>query len=543
MLKTYPQGAQAQSSGTAQIASVLSPVGGWNTRDSLGAMDATDAVVLDNWICDVGLVRAREGYSDFVTDIAGDIGGAWAGDDVETLIPFKFSSSEHFLACMDGGVARIDTGTATQVKVRGTYTSDRWQWTVFTDSAAPNTPKVVAVNGADTPWTYDGTTHAAWAPTGITPASAVWIMAFKNRLYAGHVNSRNFWYGALGAIAGTFTEFPLSGIRGAQGNILFAAAMTRDTGSGPDDYAVFVTTEGQVIVYQGDDPGDATRWSLVGVYQIPRPIQSRRAYAQLFGDVMIATELDYIWLASTLQTSGAVLVTPSKFTGAMRDAAARYKENYGWEIMVSGRDGLVLSNIPLQTNGQYEQHCFNLQTKAGSRFTGWPFRTFAVWNGSLYGATSNAVFRLFNGGADDADGAADRIELRAQTAWTNFQTPKFKHVRAIRPLLRATGTLNIAAALGVDFRDPSIVAAVSNGPPGATTLWGDTSGVTTLWGDTAATTTYWSGTASPNIAAARQWRLNAGRGSDFCLSLAADVQDQQIEWLSTDYKVTPAERY
>ena len=545
MLTTYPQGIQQQRQGRTRTASIPAPTGGWNTRDSLAEMDPRDAVVLDNMIPKIGKVMSRGGYEDFVGDIAGDIGGAWVSGKVETLIPFVVSTTEQLLACVDGGIARVDTGTATEVKVRATYTVDRWQYTTFADATAPNTPQVLAVNGTDTPWKYDGTTHANWSPTGPTAANLIWVTTFKNRVFAGEKNTRDFWYGDLGQIPGTMTRFPLSGVRGAQGNILFMASLTRDTGSGSDDYAVFVTDQGQAIVYAGTAPGLGTAfWNLLGVYQIPKPIPSRRAYSQIFGDIVIATELDYIFLNAALQSSGGVILEPTKLTGAMQTAATLHKANYGWEMVISEADSLILSNIPRASDqSDYHQHAINVQTRASARFTGWNFHTFAKWSSHLYAGGTNKVYRVLTRQSDDATTSETRIPIRAQTAWTNLESPEIKHVKAIRPLMNAQGAFTYNAEIGVDFVDPSIGTVTSDGPPGATTLWGDTAGETTLWGDTAATTTHWAGAATGTSATSREWRLISGRGSDYCLSIAADIKDQSIDWLSTDYKVDIAGRF
>ncbi len=541
MLATYPQAAARQAQGRTGFATIPAPVLGWNTRDSLDEMDPRYALQLDNWLPQIGKLSARKGYADHVSDIATDIGGSWAADEVETLIGFVYGANEKLLACTDGGIADVSSSTASQVKVRGTYTVDRWQWTVFADSSAPNTPQVLAVNGTDAAWKYDGATHAAWAPTGPTAANLIWVNSWKNRVYAGEKNTRDFWYGALGAIPGTMTRFPLSGIRGAQGNILFMCAMTRDTGTGPDDYAIFVTTEGQAIVYAGSDPGNAVNWQLVGVYQIPRPLASRRSYAQLFGDVVIATELDYVFLSQALQESGALIVQPSTLTGAVQAEATKYSANYGWELFTFEPLNVLLGNVPRETNAQYVQHVINLQTRAASRITGWPFRTFGQYAGDLYGGTNNAVYKLFSGASDDSSSSETRIQLRAQTAWHDFGNPGITHIRAVRPLIRSAGDLTFAAELGTDFVDPQILAVATTGPTGAETHWGDEAGFTTKWGDEAGQTTYWSGGASGTVSTAREWRLLSSHGSDHSLALAADIKDYTaLEWLSTDYKLSQA---
>lgn len=550
MLKTYPQAQQRQSQGQVKMVSIPAPTGGWNTRDSLDEMDPRDAVVMDNMIPSIGKVSLRPGYEDFVADLATDLAGTWSAGEVETFFTLDVGSTEQFLCAMDGGIARIDSGTAAEIEPDGTYSSNRWQYTTFADSAAGGAPSIYAVNGVDAPWKYNGTAHSAWSPT-LTPSAGAaptmnafaWVFSFKNRIYAGRSGSRNFWYSDLGD-DGTLTEFPLEGIREAQGNILFMGAMTRDTGSGPDDFAVFVTDQGQTIVYQGTNPGDTAAWSIVGVYKIPKPINSRSAHSQLFGDIVIATELDYIFLNDTLQKSGSVILSPTKMTGAMQEASALYKDNYGWEMVISEQDNLLFCNVPRETNVQYHQHLFNLQTRAATRFTGWNFNTFAVWNGKLYAAGNDAVYRVMSQQSDDASTSANQINMRCQTAWTDLENPQIKHVKATRLLLRTQGKFNYGAAVGVDFINPAVVSQSSSGPASSSgTLWGDAPSTTTLWGDAPSATTYWAGTAVASTSSAREWRLLSGRGSDFCLSVSADVSNQSVDWLSTDYKLHLSRRY
>ncbi|MGR8921007.1 MAG: hypothetical protein ACU85V_15435, partial [Gammaproteobacteria bacterium] len=147
MLATYRPGEQKQALGSARVVSITAPVGGWNTRDSLDQMSATDAVVLDNMIPEIGKVSARKGYGTLLSDMATDLGGTWSNASVDTLIPITIGTNTRLLACLDGGVARVDTGTATQIVADGTYSSDYWSHTVFADSTAPTTPTVIAVNG------------------------------------------------------------------------------------------------------------------------------------------------------------------------------------------------------------------------------------------------------------------------------------------------------------------------------------------------------------------------------------------------------------
>jgi hypothetical protein len=502
----------------ANTVSATGPVGGWNTRDAIDSMPAEDAIQLDNVFPGVGKVSVRGGYEDYCVSGIGS-------DNVETMCSLKSGATELFIVATDNKWWEITSpGSPADRTGAATITLDQWQTTVFADSSAPTTPTLLMVNGTDAPLKWTGSGNVAnWVPTGPTIANLIGIHSFKNRVYVWEKFSRDFWYGDPNVIPGALTRFPLSGIRGAQGNLLFMETWTRDGGAGPDDYAVFVTDAGWCIIYAGYWPGggDAT-WSLVGVYQIARPL-SIRAHAQVLGDVLIATDTDYVLLSEAIQQAG-VVTQASKLAGAIRTAAAAYRTNYGWELCVYPRGNYVLSNIPLQANTQYEQHIINIQTRAACKYTGWNFRTYCVFGGNLYGSTSGKVYRLEIGRSDDSSNTATAIKARVKTAFNDLGAPgKLKHVTAIRPLLRVSGTLTAGWRLVTDFQDVDAPIVASTGSAATLPVW-----------DTAAwDTAYWSLEAT--AITIRTWKTYAGRGTHFSVEMSCDIKNQALEWLSTDY--------
>ena len=48
-----------------QVVSRPAPIGGWNARDALANMPATDAVTMTNWWPTPGLVTVRNGYTKY----------------------------------------------------------------------------------------------------------------------------------------------------------------------------------------------------------------------------------------------------------------------------------------------------------------------------------------------------------------------------------------------------------------------------------------------------------------------------------------------
>src|SRR5438105_14092049 len=82
---------------------VASPVGGWNTRDSLDEMEAADAVFLDNWFPGLGACSIRGGSSAY----ADTLGGI-----VKTLAEFNAKGVRKFIAGANGKIWDISSSGA-----------------------------------------------------------------------------------------------------------------------------------------------------------------------------------------------------------------------------------------------------------------------------------------------------------------------------------------------------------------------------------------------------------------------------------------------
>jgi hypothetical protein len=124
------------------------------------------------------------------------------------------------------------------------------------------------------------------------------VTQFKSRIYIWDTDYSGFAYSSVDQFKGTFESFDLSNILGEK--VVHITSMTRDGGSGPDDFFVIIGEYGKVAVYQGSNPGDATDWALVGIYQIGRPAMHKCAVS--YGaQVFVLCEDDVYVLPDDLQ--------------------------------------------------------------------------------------------------------------------------------------------------------------------------------------------------------------------------------------------------
>ena len=127
---------------TANTASLPSPIGGWNARDSLANMAPTDAVQLTNWFPTPTDVTLRKGYTKSSTGITGT---------VETLMNYAGVTFQKLFAVANGVIYDASTSVATSVFTG--LSNSRFQFINITTAGGHF---LVACNGTDPTLIYDG---------------------------------------------------------------------------------------------------------------------------------------------------------------------------------------------------------------------------------------------------------------------------------------------------------------------------------------------------------------------------------------------------
>ena len=424
--------------------SVPAPTGGVNTRDSRSDMDIRDAITMENWIPEANGVRSRTGFDTF---------GTVATGNVETLIPYEYAAVKQLISFAGTVMYKTGTGGGAGSSIKTGLANARWQSSQLGQNR-------IFVNGADAPLNFDGTTVTTPTFSGdldtLGAENIDGIHSFKNRIYMWDTATSDFYYGGINSISGDFTKFELGKVSTSGGNLLIMETLSRDAGDGMDDFAVFILTTGEVIMYQGSNPGDATNWSLIGKYFMPPPVSIRSA-ARFAGDIFIITANDVLTIGNVIKSGGGqeggqgFNLTPSKLSGGIQDDFAAFGTNYGFEMQLYGSGGWVLINIPETTNSKYHQWVISTTTGAATKFIGWDAQVFAVFNNRLYFGQSSNIFQA-DSGLDD-NGA--EIQLRSTQAFNDFQDGHFKNFTGYKLFIRAEGTVNVGASFAFDYGEAS----------------------------------------------------------------------------------------
>lgn len=483
------------------------PIGGWNAKDPLQAMNPADAVILDNWFPETAYVRLRRGHSSYATGI-----GTGA---VETLITYASGASSKMLACGNSAIYDVSSSGAVGVAKASGLTNTRYQWVNFKGY-------VIAVNGADEAKKYDGSTvsHTAVSGSGLSSdADLIHVNDFKSMLFFIEKTSMNAWYLAANAITGTATKLDMSTFCKLGGYLMAMGTWTRDGGDGPDDLAVWITSRGEVIVFQGTDPSDATKWALVGVFKVGAPV-GRRCMEKVGAELVVITLDGFIPLSRVLpwNESAPKLALSDRISNAVGAATRMFSGNFGWQGILYPKGNMGIFNVPVTANTTAHQYVMNTITQAWCRFTGMNANCWAVFNEALYfGGPAGAVYLADDGTADNGG----TISADAKQAFSYFGTTgRNKDFKMVRPVFASEGDVFPAIEINTDFRDnvpsasPTVVG--SSGSPWDTTDWD-----IGAWGDEALV--------------AEAWITVSGQGR--CASIRNRVVSDsvQIFWLATDW--------
>ena len=389
---------------------------------------------------------------------------------------------------------------------------------------------VITVTGANT-FTYTmATTPAANATvagsytvlgvTGVNSNRFINVNLFKNRLYFTEKDSLTCWYLDVNSIAGVAQPLYFGGIARNSGYLQAMGTWTLDAGQGADDYAVFVTSMGEAIVYNGTDPNTAATWALKGVWQLGQTF-NRRCFFKWAGDLLLLTQDGLVPLASALQSSrlDPRINLTDKIYYPISVAATNYYANFGWQIQYFASENMLILNIPI-TNGM-EQYVMHTITKAWARFTGIQAYAWEVSGNSDMHFGGDGFVGAFYGGMSD-DGS--NITATAQQAYSYFDSPgQLKRFTMVRPILQSTGGIPaVLCGISVDFDTQSQLGAVSFNPSTqADGIWDTAKWDNNNWAGGLITTKIWQGVT--------------GIGYTGSVNLNAASRNIELHWASTDY--------
>lgn len=392
---------------------------GLNTAAPLPGGNPLTALRLENLIPRSMGCQLRRGFRRWTSNLDGE---------VRSLMRYQPAVGLHQLFAATGlgsvyDVTAMTPSSVTPTPVLSVVTGQpNGEWTSLNFVTSTGNHFMVAVNPGGGYWTYDGTTwtqhNQGTGPgqiDGVDPHTFTFVTVYKSRLWFIEQNSTVAWYLPIGQIAGVATPFDFGALLPNGGYLAALINWTYDgsTGTGGQggvtNQLVVVANEGDVVVYQGDDPDDApTGFSLVGRWFIGRVPVGNRFFSNYQADVIILSEKGMVFMSELLRGQGffenpqrAAAINSTLASEITLSLAVKY-----WEVLFIPSEQMIIINRA-EIDVQNLQWVYEVNNKAFATLRGIPMNTFNYFNGRAFaGDLQGNVWQLFEGGSD---GSVDEV--------------------------------------------------------------------------------------------------------------------------------------
>lgn len=449
----------------SRSAEIPAPVLGWNTRDPITSLRPQEAVILENFFPDNGRVKLRNGAENWATGLVGG----------RVLLPYRGGLVKKLFAATNTGIFDVTASGAAGASVAAITSGDL----SYSQITVAGGTFLVAANGVDPVIHYNGTTWANPSITGVSSSSLNGVCMAVQRLWFTQNDSSSVWYLPVASISGAATEFSLGRqfLRG--GSCVAIGVWTVDGGTGVDDYTVFASSEGEVVVYKGTDPSNASTWAKVGTYYIGKPL-SKRCFCKFGGDLLYLADTGVFPLAKAVQSVDINESTAlsDKIAPSLNAAAKAYSQFFGWSAVLHTGANALLVNCPLGANYSC-QFVMNTVTGAWCLFTGWYAYDFVVFEKSLYAILDNRVAKVWSGNKD----FGGSITAAGMGAYSGLNAPNvLKHPKLVTPLLRSSGNVSFSFGFDPDYSISDNPLQTANPSAQTGSLWDTGTWDNALWG-------------------------------------------------------------
>lgn len=463
-------GAQPQRA-SIQPATIPAPIRGINALSSLAEMEINDAIYTKNIDPSSRGLKVRPGYSEWAN--------SFSGDQVKTVIPYKGTaedgSEDLLLACTSVGIYDITSSTESPSAVLtwGTSSTDAgWcSYEVFTNDAGARVLLVCDLENGYNIYTESTQTWSVPSISGVTAGNLVFVTIWKNRVWFVEKDSNSAWYSGIGVYAGTMTKFNFGNKFLHGGYLKSLYGWSLDSGIGPDDYLVALSSAGDVLVYGGTDPSSSSTFGQVGTWYIGELPGGRRNGLSVGGDLYLLSSYGIISSKDLLSGKNPYTYEGSvsyRINPVLRTLLADNLSSMGWEMQILPEIGKLILTTPKVTNQPYTQYVYDVNLQSWGVWTGIPMTTIVSYGGNVFCAAALQVHKV-TGTLDQvtiSDNDPQPIYWSFLTSYNELETPQInKIVEFIRPRFVGGGApaFDVRAFYDYDLSELSQASANTEG--------------------------------------------------------------------------------
>jgi len=333
--------------------------------------------------------------------------------------------------------------------------------------------------GAITGTKPDGT------PLHTSDFSYVW--AYKNRLFFILKDSLDVYYLPVDQITGAAALFQMGAEFSLGGKLMLGATWSLDYGNGLNDNCIFVTDEGEIVVYTGINPASPADWQKVGRYQMGKP-RGPKAFIRAGGDLIFSTSIGFVPLSQALQVDYSILSSNavSYSIETVWNEAVSLRSIEPWDCILWDDKQMVIICLPTVNEQPASMFISNARTGAWAEFTNWSGTCLEIFNGRLFfGSQEGKIIEAWVTGLDEGRPyTATYVPL-----FTDFGIPGAQKVGGqgrlqTRGPYRIDPQLSVQEDYIVNLPAPPAASFVPVGSEWGTATWGESewgSSQTPIW--------------------------------------------------------------
>jgi hypothetical protein len=523
------------------------PFKGINSSDSLAAMENTYSIQCVNFIAKPQGLAIRKGYLKWSTGFT---------HTPETVITYNNpdSTKSKLFAVSNGAIYDCTSAGPIGAAVHSGLdtTVNRWRYIQQLAVTSQNS-YMIMVNGSDFPRLYDGT---AWtvcsqvaSPSVVGEMSTVDsagnavnirdfndVMLHQQRLWFVKNNSTKGYYLDVAVSGGQLYPFDFGPYFPRGGKLWKLASWSANTGadSGINSDLIAISDKGDIVMYRGTSPSDATTWGVMATTHLGSPTDKNCTIT--FADDLLYLSTEGIYPLSRYLQLGQLVDTgalTAKIAPTINELTATYGSTKGWQMITYPGQNMLLLNVPTASAASSFQFAMNTVTQGWTQLIGIPATSWALYNEDLYfggqdRSDDNFVGKAFQGYKDGADSdgvGGDNIQSQCLTAFDPMSSihniGRLKNPRLIKPfIITGETTPVVSIQVNTDYNITPIAGSISSGTV-TRGIWDVATWDSAVWGGSTNNFNLW---VTPRCYA----------GETLALSIAVTAQLETM-WVGTSW--------
>jgi hypothetical protein len=387
-----------------QTVTIPAPTRGLILNENESYMQPGGALVLDNWIPTMKGIKLRGGTK------------TWAvlSETTPVISMFTFISGTQQRLYAGNATKLYDVTATTPVMIKSGQTSGNYVASQLANQAGDH--MLVANDAGDYLLHFDGTTWTTLNASQINTDPAItppptcaaghnltYVWKYRGRYFFIEGGTMNAWYLPTNAFQGRILQIPLAGAATKGGKLLCGFTWSIDAGDGIDDKCVFMTDQGELLIFTGSDPSTVANWRQEGRYATSTPL-GMNCYQPIGGDVLIATVDGIIPISASItkDTSQLELAAITRAIKPMWRDEVNAKRALPWTMCKWDEVGVLFTTYPGGTPGNYTTGAVNIATGAWARVTGWDAMCFGRMRADMFfGTQAGKIIQAERTGTDD----------------------------------------------------------------------------------------------------------------------------------------------